>query len=109
MVRSRRHLKLESRKTARERFWSHVDRQTYNCPMCGRTEAQVGATFHVHHRDGDWLNNHALNLVALCPRCHHRLHRMVQRAESLEAWKQAGRTLGTVERNISHSSLYSDD
>lgn len=39
------------------------------CVLCESTKR-----LHVHHIDEDPLNNRAVNLVTLCPKCHHRVH-----------------------------------
>ena len=45
------------------------------CEQCGHPhDPPHGYTLTVHHIDGDPSNNDPANLVALCQRCHLRLH-----------------------------------
>ncbi len=45
------------------------------CEQCGHGhEPDAGYTLTVHHIDGDPQNNALWNLVALCQRCHLKLH-----------------------------------
>ena len=76
-------LSIKARETAREIYWSEFDKTTHACGYCGRDHVPLD----VHHRDGDWLNNHPMNLTALCKNCHKMLHRMRTTAESLGDWK----------------------
>lgn len=62
--------KSDARKAARETYWERHDRQSYECPDCGRREAQLRTDFQVHHRDGDSFNNESSNQIALCRPCH---------------------------------------
>lgn len=62
--------KEDSRKLARDRFWSQYARQTYTCPDCGRSRDQLRKRFEVHHKNGDPTDNGLSNLVALCQFCH---------------------------------------
>jgi len=41
-------------------------RAGFACQDCGRADLEL----EVHHRDGNWRNNSAANLAALCPVCH---------------------------------------
>lgn len=59
-----------SRRLAREMFWEDHDRDTYQCPDCGRAEDELRRRFEVHHEDGRPLNNTDGNRIALCPMCH---------------------------------------
>jgi len=78
-------LKNQLRQSARERFWSEYDKDEYACPACKRTDVP----FEVHHRDSDTFNNHLLNLIAVCVRCHKQHHKRQYRHESLESWKDS--------------------
>jgi hypothetical protein len=66
----RAHKKSESRKIARERYWSEHDRQTYHCPDCGRPSDKIEGTFEVHHKNGSAYDNRMNNLIGLCGLCH---------------------------------------
>jgi len=63
-------LKNKSRKIARERYWNEHDKETYQCPDCGREEDEIQRGFEVHHDSGDAFDNSVDNLVALCNFCH---------------------------------------
>lgn len=89
MVTPRRRLFIEARKTARELYWSAHDESEAVCAACGRDRP-----LDVHHRDGDPLNNHPINLIGVCKPCHHREHRMRNWHEELEAWKEGFLALG---------------
>jgi len=78
-------LKVRLRKTARERFWSEYDKDQYACPICGRDDVPID----VHHQDGDTFNNHIINLIGVCRRCHKQHHSRQATHESLESWKQS--------------------
>ena len=64
----RTRLKIESRRSAREIVDGLEGRD--ECMVCG-----YNGHIEVHHIDGDWLNNHPLNLVPLCHKCHKHTHR----------------------------------
>lgn len=59
-----------ARQVARETYWDGRDKSEYNCPDCGRAQAQLRSGFEVHHIDGDPMNNDTDNLVGLCRPCH---------------------------------------
>lgn len=40
------------------------------CEVCGSTK-----NIDVHHKDGNWQNNHPSNLVTLCRSCHSKQHK----------------------------------
>jgi len=61
----RHRLDIQLCETAREIFWDGRDRESYSCPTCGAEDT----VFEVHHCDGDRLNNHPINLIAICKRC----------------------------------------
>jgi len=63
----RYHLKRRSRHTARKRV-GEIDGDT-DCVVCGSSNG-----IEVHHIDGDWLNNHPINLAPVCHRCHKSTH-----------------------------------
>jgi len=87
----REQLLIEARRTARELFWSQYDRETYTYPVCSSD-----GPFHVHHRDGDPLNNHFINLLAVCERCHRREHKRRARVEKVATWKERVEELGVI-------------
>jgi hypothetical protein len=60
----------KSRRLARETYWQVHDRDTYECPDCGRSEEELQGTFEVHHKNGQPLDNRLENRVALCRVCH---------------------------------------
>lgn len=68
---------------ARRRFWAEYDRDSYECPACERDDVP----FEVHHRDGDWLNGHPINLRGTCHQCHAGEHRRREAVERVEAMK----------------------
>jgi len=80
-------LKIMAHDRHRERFWERHDRESYTCPMCEYEARSVPGEFEVHHIDGDWLNGHPINLVAICHRCHVRVHKIRNREQALEEWK----------------------
>jgi hypothetical protein len=63
-------MKEKHRRLARERYWEENDRDSYNCPDCGRTEEGIEGSFEVHHINGEPLDNRVENHVALCRLCH---------------------------------------
>lgn len=73
-----------------ERYWRERDiaPDEYTCPMCGHDAQGLDREFHVHHIDGDWLNGHPLNLVAIYHSCHVRVHRLRNQQDALAEWKQ---------------------
>jgi len=78
----RARLKIKTRQTARSQFWDAHDRESYTCPGC-----ESGGPFEVHHRDGDPFNNHPLNLIAICHRCHVAEHRRRSTVTRVQGWK----------------------
>lgn len=84
----RERLRMRSRAAARRRFWAEHDRDEYECPGCGSD-----GPFEVHHRDGDWLNNHPLNLIGVCHGCHADEHRRRATMRNLNAWKDSAENL----------------
>ena len=78
-------LAIKARKTARELYWSEFDRDSHSCGYCGKDDVPL----HVHHRDGDCLNNHPMNLTAVCKNCHKQLHKMKATARRVSEWKES--------------------
>lgn len=97
----RRKLKIKTRNRHRERFWERHDRRSYECPSCGCDYDGAGREWEVHHKDGDALNGHIFNLVALCHSCHRHAHSAVATMLDIEEWKQAFLSLGEPEERIS--------
>jgi nucleoside 2-deoxyribosyltransferase len=62
--------KDRSRKLARESYWQRHDRDSYECPDCGRSENEIEGRFEVHHKNGEPLDNRPENRVGLCRLCH---------------------------------------
>lgn len=51
------------------------DRDEWTCQRCGEQRQRWGHSLHVHHIDGDKLNNDEGNLISLCATCHAQTHR----------------------------------
>jgi 5-methylcytosine-specific restriction endonuclease McrA len=64
-----------TRREDRVKFWEVHAKGTYECPQCGKTQ-EDGATFDVHHIDGNPENGDMGNLTALCRECHRDEHGM---------------------------------
>lgn len=70
------------------------------CEVCQGTKG-----LHVHHKDGNWQNNHLSNLQTLCSSCHRRSHSpnfigtSIQRKPCLHCMKPA------MKRGLCHSHL----
>lgn len=62
--------KSKSRQKARSLYWGKHNKQSYECPDCGRHSDQLRTGFEVHHIDGNPKNNSLDNLVGLCRPCH---------------------------------------
>jgi hypothetical protein len=54
------------------------NRDAWTCQDCGERRKRWGHSLHVHHIDGDKLNDALENLVSLCATCHHRRHGMTR-------------------------------
>ncbi|UNZ20621.1 HNH endonuclease [Streptomyces sp. 891-h] len=53
------------------------DEAIWTCQDCGATRKRWGNQLHVHHIDGNKLNNERHNLVAICAPCHRERHRQM--------------------------------
>lgn len=82
-------LGVRARNRARERYWSEYDREAHPCQGCKRADVPL----EVHHADGDCLNNHPLNLVALCRRCHKARHKRERTNDRLKQMRADLETL----------------
>lgn len=59
--------------------WGFISRQyreskDFECEACGVSLAEHKRLLHVHHRDGNKVNNDPLNLISLCILCHAEEH-----------------------------------
>lgn len=86
---ARMKLRVRSREAARDIYWKNIDIGHYECISCGTDE-----NLEIHHRDGDWLHNHPINLVAVCHRCHKAEHRQRATIEKLQEWKEGFLAIG---------------
>jgi len=59
-----------SRKLARQRYWDEHDKETYECPDCGRGRGEIVGEFQVHHKSRNPHDNRLEQLVGLCGYCH---------------------------------------
>lgn len=50
------------------------ERDKWTCQGCGEQRKRWGIHLHVHHKDGNKLNNSLSNLVSLCAQCHREVH-----------------------------------
>ena len=50
-------------------------RDGWTCQDCGEYRSNWGKELHVHHADGNKLNNDWGNLITLCAPCHRDRHR----------------------------------
>ena len=61
------------------------DRDKWTCQLCRETRKRWGKELHVHHIDGNKLNNDSSNLVSLCARCHPRGAKADEMADQLRS------------------------
>lgn len=80
-LRPRDRLAIRSRQRARE-IVERLDGRG-ECLTCG-----YSGYIEVHHIDGDWLNNHPMNLAPLCRACHHDAHRTDEANERIQQMKE---------------------
>lgn len=95
----KRRLQRKGRTRARERYWSEYDQEDHSCRICG-----TDGPLEIHHRDGDYLNNELINLVALCHHCHTNTHRWHNTKERVESWKD--RLPGSDESSTNRNMVY---
>ncbi|AFH21813.1 hypothetical protein OSG_eHP10_00015 [environmental Halophage eHP-10] len=76
----RQRLAIRSRRQARE-IVERLDGRD-ECLACG-----YNGYIEVHHIDGDWLNNHPMNLAPLCRACHYDAHRTERANERIQQMK----------------------
>lgn len=65
-----REFENKSRRLARKSYWTKHDRESYECPDCGRVEDEIEGRFEVHHKNGEPMDNRPENRVGLCRACH---------------------------------------
>jgi 5-methylcytosine-specific restriction endonuclease McrA len=96
-----------SRVYAREWFWRTHDRESYECPDCGRGDDRV-QRFEVHHIDSDPTNNEPENLVAVCRRCHRWRHGEGPTVSGLDLdeWKDEFLSLGEDSESLLQHTVY---
>jgi len=68
----------------RENWWNIHDKSSYLCPDCGRTQAEHGKAWQVHH-----IKRQPGKIVALCTPCHKIRHGADVKDVDLGAWKAA--------------------
>jgi len=82
----RRRRERIARSKHRTKYWKRHDKETYECPDCGRGVTEVDQ-LDVHHKDENPLNGAWSNLIGLCHRCHLARHGREYDPQSLEDWK----------------------
>ena len=80
--------KNRSRRLARERYWQEHDKEQYECPDCGRQEADIVGTFHVHHKSNTPYDNRMNELVGLCGFCHRLRENKKPKLERIERFRE---------------------
>jgi len=63
-------LRNRHRSLAREAFWNEHDKDSYECPGCGRKHSECQSGIEVHHKSGHPLDNREENLSGMCRLCH---------------------------------------
>lgn len=69
-------------------------RDEWTCQLCDEQRKRWGNCLHVHHIDGDKLNNDPLNLISVCASCHPRGRREIELAPKLR--ELAARAEGVI-------------
>ena len=91
---------MPQRQMHREVFLAHNGPGPWRCRGCA-LDVLFSSVFDVHHLDHDHSNNDPLNLVAMHPECHSRLHK--------EGWKHSYETkqlIGNLGRGIKRSAKH---
>lgn len=77
----------------RKKWWETHDKETYECPDCGRTNDHPEfRQWEVHH-----INGEPGNVVALCQKCHNVRHGAERKSISVEWWKDEFLSVGNEE------------
>jgi 5-methylcytosine-specific restriction endonuclease McrA len=54
------------------------------CELCGLDFYKAGITPEIHHKDGNPRNNKPSNLIVLCPNCHTKVQRALEKTKKTE-------------------------
>ena len=71
------------------------------CETCGKCDSRL----HVHHVDGDPLNNDSDNLKTLCPECHGRIHSYMYNSEGTERLQCLHCEKKAIRKGLCHAHL----